>query len=368
MTTIKHLRGLLACALICLLLTACQSDTPDESATATGTTTPADVDTATADADPGEINIYSARQENLIKPLLDRFSEQTGIRINLVTGKADALLERLKSEGSKSPADLLITVDAGRLHRAVEAGVTQAVSSDSLNAAIPATYRDPDGHWYGLSLRARPIMYVSDRVDATRLSTYEALTDEQWRGRICIRSSGNIYNQSLVASMVAADGEAAVEDWARGMVANFARPPAGGDRDQIKAAASGQCDLVVANTYYLAGMLRSGDEEQVAAAEQMRVFWPNQSGRGTHVNVSGVAMTAAASNRDNALRLIEFLVSEQSQAWYADANGEYPVRQGVEIIDTLSQWGDFVADDLNLSELGRHNSAAVMLMDRAGWQ
>ena len=315
-----------------------------------------------------EVNLYSSRQENLIKPLLDRFTEQTGIKVNLVTGKDDALLQRLQSEGRNSPADLLLTADAGRLHRAKAAGSTQAVSSEVLSEAIPAAYRDPEGHWYGLTLRARPILYVKAKVDPASLSTYEALAEPAFKGKICIRSSDNIYNQSLVASMIAANGADATETWAKGLVANLARPPKGGDRDQIKAAAAGECDIAVANTYYLAGMLTSKDEAERAAAESMGVFWPNQDGRGAHVNVSGAAVTASATNRDTAIRLIEFLASPESQQWYADVNGEYPVREGVKMSPLLASWGTFKADSLNLERLGELNAEAVRLMDRAGWK
>jgi len=319
-----------------------------------------------------EVNLYSARKEDLIKPLLDRFTEQTGIQVNLVTGKADALLQRLKSEGVNSPADLLLTVDAGNLHRAKEAGVTQAIDSETIDAAVPATYRDPEGHWVGLSLRARPILYVRGQVAPAELSTYEALAGPDWKGRICIRSSDNVYNQSLVASMIAADGAEATEEWARGIVANMARPPLGGDRDQIKAAASGQCDIAIANTYYLAGMLTSADAGEREPAEKMAVFWPNQpgqgDGRGVHVNVSGAALTKAAKNKDAAVELIEFLTAPEAQAWYAETNGEYPVREGVEISPVLAEWGEFQADDLNLSKLGALNGEAVRIMDRAGWK
>ncbi|MEA3276343.1 MAG: Fe(3+) ABC transporter substrate-binding protein [Pseudomonadota bacterium] len=315
-----------------------------------------------------EINLYSARKEDLIKPLLDRFTEETGIRVNLVTGKADALLKRLQSEGINSPADLLLTTDAGRLHRAKKAGVTQAVQSEILTSSIPASYRDPDGHWFGLSLRARPILYVQDRVDPAMLSTYEALADSPWKGRICVRSSDNIYNQSLVASMITADGTEATEQWARGLVGNLARPPKGGDRDQIKAAAAGQCDLAIANTYYLAGMLASKDEAQRAAAEKMAVFWPNQDGRGAHVNVSGAAVTRSAKNKAGAVALVEFLANDESQQWYAETNGEYPIRPGIPVSATLAAWGEFEADDLNLAKLGELNAQAVRLMDRAGWK
>ncbi|MEN8176742.1 MAG: Fe(3+) ABC transporter substrate-binding protein [Pseudomonadota bacterium] len=315
-----------------------------------------------------EVNLYSARKEDLIKPLLDRFSDETGIKVNLVTGKADALLKRLETEGRNTPADLFITTDAGRLHRARVAGVLQPVTSETLAAAVPQNLRDPENHWFGLSLRARPIFYVKGRAEPSQLSTYEALADPRWKGRICIRSSSNIYNQSLVASMIAARGETATEKWARNLVANFARPPKGGDRDQIKAAAAGLCDIAVANTYYLGQMIHSRDEAQQDAAAAVAVFWPNQADRGAHVNVSGVGLTSAASNRDNALRLMEFLVSPAAQQWYAEVNHEYPVREGLAWSDTLQAWGEFKADSVNLSQLGENNAAAVMLMDRAGWR
>ncbi len=316
----------------------------------------------------GEVNLYSARKEQLIKPLLDSFTEETGISVNLVTGKADALLKRLETEGRNTPADLLITTDAGRLHRAKEAGVLQPVTSETLDKAIPENLRDPEGYWFGLSQRARPIFYVKGKVDPSELSTYEDLASEKWKGRICIRSSSNIYNQSLVASMIANEGEQQTETWASGLVTNFARPPKGGDRDQIKAAAAGQCDIAIANTYYVGAMLSGKDEEQKAAASKMGLFWPNQEGRGAHVNVSGVGMTVAARNSENALKLMEYLVGEEAQKWYAEVNHEYPVREGVAWSEILESWGEFKADTLNLSRLGELNGDAVRLMDRAGWK
>lgn len=230
-----------------------------------------------------------------------------------MTGKADALLKRLQSEGDNSPADLLITTDAGRLHRAKMAGVTQPFGSEALVAAVPEHLRDPESHWYGLSLRARPILYVKGKVEPGQLSTYEDLAAEKWKGRICIRSSDNIYNQSLVASMIAVNGVAKTQRWAMGLVKNLARPPRGGDRDQITAAAAGVCDLAVANAYYLAGMLNSADKSQRVAAEKMAVFWPNQGGRGAHVNVSGAALIKGSRNRDNAIKLVEFLITPDAQ-------------------------------------------------------
>ncbi len=314
------------------------------------------------------VNLYSARNEALIAPLLERFTEETGIQVRLLTARADALLQRLQSEGINSPADVLLNVDAGNLHRAKEAGLIRPLDSATLRAAVPETYRDPEGHWVGLSMRARPIMYVKDKIDPDQLSSYEQLTDPAWRGKICIRSSDNIYNQSMVASMIAEHGEDATEAWVMGLVANMARPPRGGDRDQIKAAAAGQCDLAIANTYYLAGMLTDNDPAERQPAQAIGVFWPNQEDRGVHVNVSGAALTQSAKNEAAAIRLIEFLVSPESQAWYAEVNGEYPVREGTPISSVLEQWGTFKADSLNLAQLGELNAAAVRLMDRAGWR
>jgi iron(III) transport system substrate-binding protein len=315
-----------------------------------------------------EVNLYSARKEELIKPLLDQFTAKSGIKVNLVTGKEDALLERLKSEGRNSPADLLLTSDAGRLHRAQEAGVLAPVDSATLKKLVPAHYRDPQGRWYGLSVRTRPMAYVTQRVHANELSTYEALAERKWKGRICIRSSDNIYNQSLVASMIAHRGVAATETWAKGFVANFARPPVGGDRDQVLAAAAGQCDVVVVNTYYLAAMLNDKDPAQREAAQKLTVFWPNQNDRGTHVNVSGIGLTAAARHREHAVKLIEYLASDAAQAWYAEVNHEYPIRPSIPVSKTLAAMGTFKADTLNLHQLGQYNAEAVKLMDRAGWK
>ncbi len=316
----------------------------------------------------GEVNIYSARKEDLIKPLLDDFSQQTGITVNLVTGKEEALLQRLQSEGVNTPADVLLTVDAGRLATAREAGVLQAVQSDALKVRIPATYRDPEGYWYGLSVRARPILYAEDRVKPEELSTYENLADPQWKGRICVRSSDSVYNQSLVAGLISHRGEAKTEAWAKGLVANFARPPKGGDRDQIKAVAAGECDLVLANTYYLGGMVNSNDESERQAAAKVAVFWPDAQTTGVHVNVSGAGVTAHARNRDQAVKLLEFLASDAAQRWYADANNEYPVNPEIPPSATLAAWGEFKADTLNVAKLGELNAAAIRLMDRAGWK
>lgn len=316
-----------------------------------------------------EVNVYSARKEALIKPLLDKFTENTGIRVNLITGKDDALLTRIKNEGRNSPADILITADAGRLYRAKTQGILQAVYSPYLNQSIPAQYRDPEGQWYGLSLRSRVIFYNRDKVKPNEINRYEDLASPRWKQKICIRSSNNIYNQSLTASMIAHLGEPATLTWAEGLVANLARPPKGGDRDQIKAAAAGQCDIAVANTYYYAAMLNnSKDPAQQAAAKKMGLIWPNQGDRGAHMNVSGAAVTRYAPNQKEAVKLIEFLASPGSQQWYAETNNEFPVRTDVASSELLKSFGEFKADDLNLSLLGQFNPDAVLLMDRAGWR
>ena len=319
-------------------------------------------------AQADEVNVYSARKEALILPLLERFEAETGIGVNLITAKADELLKRLEAEGRSTPADVFITTDAGRLQRAKEAGVLRAVDSPVLNARIPQNLRDRENHWFGLSQRARVIFYAKDRVEPGELSTYEALADTHWQQRVCIRSSGNIYNQSLVASMIEADGVEKAEAWARGLVANFARKPAGGDTDQLRAAAAGQCDVAVANTYYYGRLVNSDKEADRAVASALGVFWPNQADRGAHVNVSGAGITLHAKHPEAALRLLEFLVSAESQTWYAEVNNEYPVVADAQTSELLKSFGQFKSDSLNLSRLGENNRAAVQLMDRAGWR
>lgn len=315
-----------------------------------------------------EVNLYSARKEKLIKPLLDIFSEKTGIKVNLVTAKAGPLLRRLEMEGANTPADLFITVDAGRLDRAKQNKLLQSISSDTLNAAIPEEYRDPDGFWYGLSLRARPIFYVKDKVKPEELTTYEDLANAKWKKRICSRSSSNIYNQSLVASMIAHLGEEKTQAWANEFVKNFARKPKGGDRDQILAAAAGECDLAIANTYYYGKMTSSKNEAHKKATEKVAIFWPNQKNRGAHVNVSGIGVTKAAKNKANAIKLMEFLTTKDSQKWYAEVNYEYPVRADADWSKTLDSWGKYKADSINLAKLGELNKDASQLMDKAKWK
>jgi len=315
-----------------------------------------------------EVSIYSARKEALIKPLLDQFTKETGIEVNLVTGKADTLLKRLEVEGKNTPADILLTVDVARLVRAKEKGLFQVIDSDVLERTIPEHYRDSDKQWFGLSLRSRVIVYAPDRVKEEELSSYQNLADNKWKNRICIRSSSNVYNQSLVAAMIANDGVEKTETWATALVKNFARIPKGGDRDQIKAVAAGVCDVAIVNNYYLAGMLESSQKNEVAAANKIKLFWPNQYGRGTHINISGAGILKPAKHKKEAIQLLEYLVSDKSQQWYADTNHEYSINPDIESNSILKCWGKFKADNLNLNLLGKYNTEAVLLMDRAGWK
>ncbi len=314
-----------------------------------------------------ELNIYSARKEAYIKPLLNQFAAQRNVTINLVTSKADALIQRLVSEGKNTPADVLITVDAGRLYRAKEAGILRAVNDTEISRLVPEPYRDSEGFWYGLSLRVRAIVFHKERVAEQDLSSYEQLSSEQWKNRICIRSSGNIYNQSLMASMIAHHGVEAMNLWTPDFVSNFARKPQGGDRDQIKAVAAGQCDIAVVNSYYLGKML-SGTDDEKSAASQVKIFWPNQDDRGVHVNISGVGITAHAKHSALAKELVKFLLADESQQWYGDVNLEYPIRKDIPKNELLTQWGSFKADSLHLEELGKLNTVAVQVMDRAEWR
>lgn len=316
----------------------------------------------------GEVNIYSSRHYDTDQQLYKAFEEKTGIKVNLIEGKDDELIERMKAEGRNSPADVLVAVDAGRLWRAQDAGILQPVESDYLTKNIPAQFREPDGNWFGLSNRARVIIYNKDAVKPSELSTYEDLADPKWKGRLLIRSSTNIYNQSLTGSILAAHGPEKTEEWAKGIAANLARPPQGGDTDQIKAVAAGEGDIAVSNTYYLGRLLNSDKPEDRALAEKVGVFFPNQGDRGTHVNISGAGVAANAPNKENAVKFIEFMAGPEAQKIFADGNYEYPVIAGVQPHPTVAAWGEFDADKLNAAEYGRNNAEALKIMDRAGWR
>lgn len=319
-------------------------------------------------AEDSVVNVYTHRHYDTDQALFDRFTELTGIEVRVVSASADELISRLEREGAASPADLLITVDAGRLHRALDRGLLQPVRSEVVNAAVPADLRDPDGYWVALTRRARVIVYRKDRVQPDEIPTYESLTDEQWLGRIVARSSENIYNVSHLASLIAAHDTTVAEVWARGLAANFARAPQGNDTDQIRDVAAGVGDLALANTYYLARLLASEDPASRRVAESVGIVFPNQLGRGTHVNVSGVGITRYAPHPQNAQRLIEFLVGEEAQLAFARDNLEYPVRTDVPWPEILVGWGEFRADPLALNRLGELNNEAVRAFDRAGWR
>ena len=314
------------------------------------------------------VNVYSARHYDSDELLYDRFEELTGIEVNVIEGDSDELIARMTSEGANSPADVFITVDAGRLWRAESAGLLQAVSSPVLDATIPASLRHPDGLWFGLTQRVRAVVYNRDAVDPAEITTYEDLADPRWRGRLCIRSSSNIYNQSLVASLIASNGAEAAEAWANGIVENMARPPQGGDTDQIRAVAAGLCDIAVVNHYYLARLAASDDADDVAVADAVGFAFPNQDGRGAHVNVSGAAVVATAPHRANAIRFIEYLTAPAAQRVFAAGNNEYPAAPGVEATDVVRAFGAFTTDAINVSVYGENNPEAVRIMDRAGWR
>ncbi len=313
------------------------------------------------------VNVYTARHYDTDEALYDNFTEQTGIEINWIELGSDEAIERIASEGANSPADVLITVDAGRLWRAKEEGLLQAVDSEVLSERVPDYLRDPDGEWYGLSTRARVIMYNKDMVDPSMLSTYEALANPEFADMICIRSSSNIYNISLAASLIENLGVEAIEAWAQGVVSNFARDPEGNDTAQIRAAAAGECPIVLANTYYWGRLMASEDPADNAVAEAVGVFFPNQGDRGTHVNISGAGVVATAPNRDNAIAFLEYLTSDEAQTLFAEGNNEYPAVESVAPSGPIASLGDFVAEEINVNVYGANSAEAVRMFDRAGW-
>jgi len=310
------------------------------------------------------VNVYSYRQPFLIKPMFDAFTRETGIAVNVVYAKS-GLVERLTQEGANSPADLIFTVDIGRLTDAVNASVTEPVESATLEANIPPQYRDPDGQWFGLTTRARIIVASKDRVKPGEISSYEELADPRWKGRICTRSAKNAYMVALTAAMMVHHGEARAQEWLRGVKANLARRPQGNDRAQVKAIMQGVCDVAVINHYYIGKMMNN--EDQAAWAASVNIVFPNQQTYGTHMNVSGMALTKSAPNRDNAVKLMEFLSDNLAQQMYAEQNFEYPVKQGVPWSGLLQSFGAFKADDLSLAEIARYRKAASKLADKVAY-
>ena len=314
------------------------------------------------------LNLYSSRHYQTDEALYANFTKATGIKINRIEAGEDPLIERMKQEGARSPADVLLTVDAGRLWRAEQAGLLQPVSSKVLEERIPANLRHPEGLWYGFSLRARPIFYAKGRVDPAKIQSYESLADPALKGKVCIRSSSNVYNLSLMSAMIAAHGPEKAEAWARGVVANMARAPKGGDTDQLNAVAAGECDIAVSNTYYYVRLLKSKKPEDRAAAGKLAIVWPNQKDRGTHVNISGAGVAKHAPNKANAIKFLEYLASPEAQAYFANGNNEYPAVGKVTGNAELASLGDFRQDTLNVSLFGRNQGAAQQAFDRAGWR
>lgn len=310
----------------------------------------------------GEVNIYSYREPGLLDPLLKAFTAKTGIRTNVVFAAA-GLNERLAAEGAASPADLLFTVDAGRLSEAKDAGLTQAVKRPALEV-IPGAYRDPDGHWFGLTMRARVIYASKERVKQDAI-TYDELADPKWKGKLCTRPGNHVYNTSLIATIIAHKGEAAAEAWLKGVKANLAKKPAGGDREQVRDVFSGQCDIALANTYYMAAMLKN--PEQKAWADSVRIIFPDSAGRGSHVNISGVALAKHAKNSENAVKLMEFLASDEGQGIYASVNNEYPISPKVSPSETVRSWGMLKPDTLPLGAIAKFRKKASELVDKVAF-
>ena len=309
-----------------------------------------------------ELVIYSARNEHLIKPLFDAYSQETGTTINYVTDKAGPLLQRLKAEGKNSRADLLLTVDAGNLWHAANEGVLQSVSSQVLSDNIPANFRDPNNQWFGLSLRARTIVYSTERVKPEQLSSYEALGDSAWKQRLLLRTSKKVYNQSLVAMLIADHGEAKAEQIVKSWVGNLAAPPFANDTKVMEAIAAGQGDVGLVNTYYFGRLLKKHPELKLA------LYWPNQNSTGVHVNISGAGVTRYAKNPQAAIKFIEWLSSSKAQNMFADANMEYPVNPAVEAHEDVKAWGTFKASEQNLASAGALQTDAIKLMDRADYR
>lgn len=315
-----------------------------------------------------EVNVYSTRHYDTDKKLFKMFEEKTGIKVNVVKAKAKALIKRIESEGAKSPADVLITVDASGLYKAKEKGLFQAIQSDVLTKNIPVQLRDKDNQWFSLTKRSRVTVYRLGTGIEKELSTYEDLANPKFKGQIMVRSSNNAYNQSLMAAMIAHNGEAKALEWAKGVVANMAKAPKGNDRYQVKAIANGIGKIAIANTYYIGKMVGNKDASQAEAVKKVKIFFPKFKNGGTHVNVSGAGVVKTAPNKDNAVKFIEFLASKEAQGLFAAGNFEYPVLAGIEPSDLVKSWGTFEDDKISINTLGENNAKAVKIFDQAGWK
>jgi iron(III) transport system substrate-binding protein len=315
-----------------------------------------------------EVNIYTARHYEADDEIYKKFTEETGIKVNVVKGKAEELIERIKREGQSTAADLFVTVDGGVLAYAKQNNILQPVTSDVIDQNVPESFRDVDNNWIGLATRARIIAYSKDRVSPEELSTYEDLTSDKWKGKLLVRSSTSLYNQSLLASFIELNGEEQAEEWAQGIVNNFARQPDGGDRDQAKAIAAGTGDVAIMNTYYVGLLANSEDAEERKVADSIGVFFPNQETNGTHVNISGIGLTKHSKNKENAIKLIEYMTNVEAQEYLSSTNYEFPVNQNAAKPELLESWGDFKMQDLNFDTLGEHNKKAIEIFNKTGWK
>jgi iron(III) transport system substrate-binding protein len=315
-----------------------------------------------------ELNVYSSRHYDIDKQLYEGFTAKTGIKVKVISAAAEQLVERIKREGAASPGDVMITVDIGNLWRAQSEGLFQPIKSVELEKVIPANLRDPNGEWFGLSMRARVLVYDKTKIDPKLIKNYADLASPALKGKVLIRSSTNVYNQSLTAAMIAAVGAAKTEEWARGLVANLARAPKGGDTDQIKAVAAGEGAVSVNNTYYFARLVASDKAEDKEVVKNLAIVFPDQKGRGTHVNISGIGVLKGAPNKANAVKFVEYLVSPEAQKIFAEGNYEYPVRAGVAPHPVIASWGEFKMDETSLAAIGKNSPEALKVMDRAGWK
>ncbi|MDX1375947.1 MAG: Fe(3+) ABC transporter substrate-binding protein [Burkholderiales bacterium] len=315
------------------------------------------------------LNVYSSRHYQSDEALYAGFTQQTGIRVNRIEAKEDALIERIRNEGAHSPADVLITTDAGRLWRAQQLGLFQAVHSPTLDARIPANFRDPEGQWYGFSMRARVIVYNKTKVKPDEIATYESLAEPKWKGRICVRSATHVYNLSLMGSLIEHLGKDKAQAWAKAVKANLARDPKGGDTDQMRGVAAGECDVAIANHYYYVRLARSKKAEDREVAEKIGVVFPNQSGRGTHFNVSGAGVLKHAPHREAAVTFLEYLASDSAQRYFADGNNEWPVVAGVKVSNPeLAKFGQVKPDAVNVAAFGRNQAESQKLFDAVAWR
>ncbi|WP_170343519.1 Fe(3+) ABC transporter substrate-binding protein [Ruegeria arenilitoris] len=315
----------------------------------------------------GELNLYSSRHYDTDERLYTDFEEATGIKINRIEGKADELIARMEAEGANSPADILLTVDTSRLARAKNAGLLQAVDSDVLEERIPANLQDEDNQWFGFSQRARIIFY--DKNDVTNPpATYLDLADPEYKGLVCIRSSSNTYNQTLLASIITHHGAEKAKEWAEGVVANMAREPQGGDTDQLRGIVSGECEIAVSNSYYFARALRKDVKGLSDSVDMIGIQFPAQDAEGAHMNLSGAGVAAHAPNKDNAVKFLEYLASDQAQVYFSNGNDEFPAVQGVELAENVAALGEFKADDVNLSEVAKNIPEAQKIFNEVGWK